>query len=70
VTVLEGDMEFEVARWVHRPHDAEELLIPARQTGAWGIGWPRSPRLTLARTAVSRLAQSVRSQPRDSFMCT
>jgi quercetin dioxygenase-like cupin family protein len=32
VTVLEGDMEFEVAGRVHRPHVGEELLIPAGQT--------------------------------------
>jgi quercetin dioxygenase-like cupin family protein len=32
VTVLEGDMEFEVAGRVHRLHVGEELLIPAGQT--------------------------------------
>jgi quercetin dioxygenase-like cupin family protein len=29
VTVLEGEMEFEVAGVVHRPQVGEELLIPA-----------------------------------------
>src|SRR5271155_4040421 len=29
VTVLEGEMEFEVASQVHHPNPGEELLIPA-----------------------------------------
>jgi quercetin dioxygenase-like cupin family protein len=32
VTVLEGDMEFDVAGRLHHPHVGEELLIPAGQT--------------------------------------
>jgi len=52
VTVLEGEMEFEVAGQVHRPQVGEELLIPAgavhsarnvgTTTARWLYGYKRS----------------------------
>jgi quercetin dioxygenase-like cupin family protein len=52
VTVLEGQMEFEVEGVVHRPHIGEELLIPAgaihsarnigKTTAHWLYGYKRS----------------------------
>jgi quercetin dioxygenase-like cupin family protein len=51
VTVLEGEMEFEVAGQVHHPRIGEELLIPAgavhsprnvgRATARWLFGYRR-----------------------------
>jgi quercetin dioxygenase-like cupin family protein len=52
VTVLEGEMEFEVAGKVHHPQVGEELLIPAgavhsarnagRSTARWLYGYKHS----------------------------
>jgi len=51
VTVLEGEMEFEVEGEVHHPQQGEELLIPARanhsarnigsSTARWLYGYKR-----------------------------
>jgi quercetin dioxygenase-like cupin family protein len=52
ITVLEGEMEFEVAGVVHHPHIGDELLIPAgavhsapnvgMSTARWLYGYMRS----------------------------
>jgi quercetin dioxygenase-like cupin family protein len=52
VTVLEGEMEFEVAGVVHHPQAGEELLIPAgavhsarnigKTTARWLYGYKRA----------------------------